>query len=429
MHIKKVSIENVRGFLDGDSATTLELSGNPGWHVFAGRNGAGKSTLLRAIALALVGPDHSRRLMPSFSGWLREKTQKATVSVDLVAQKGDEFRGVGKQPKDSFNATMSWNAVSGGSEPELTVSPERAPKLKGPWRGPWSENPSGWMLAGYGPFRRLTGHGVDAQRSMTGAAHEARLVTLFREDASLLEASTWLRDLQFRSLEKRPGAKDRLDSILELLNDDLLPDNAQVARVDSDGLWVKRAGSTIEMRDLSDGYRVAIAFVLDILRHLDAAHGKLSIVSREGRKVVQNFGMVLIDEADAHLHVAWQQRLGFWLVERFPSIQFLVTTHSPFICQAAAQGGLFSLPAPGERRGVRRVDEDTYRRVVNGTADQAVLSSLFGLERARSLRATRLVSEYSDLRARLARAKLTLPEQRRMRELEAQLPLPYSTGS
>ena len=46
-------------------------------------------------------------------------------------------------------------------------------------------------------------------------------------------------------------------------------------------------------------------------------------------------GVVTIDEIDAHLHPAWQQRIGDWFVARFPEMQFLVTTHSPIICRAA----------------------------------------------------------------------------------------------
>jgi predicted ATPase len=52
-------------------------------------------------------------------------------------------------------------------------------------------------------------------------------------------------------------------------------------------------------------------------------------------------GVELIDEVDAHLHPEWQREVGFWLKRHFPKIQFLVTTHSPSICQAAAPNGLF----------------------------------------------------------------------------------------
>jgi len=427
MYLTSVEIENVRGFLDGPAKTVIALSGKPGWHVFAGRNGSGKSTLLRAIAIAIVGPDHARRLAPSFGGWVRKGASSAAVRVKMTRSKADDdYRGGGKLPKDEVAAELRWDVTPTGGEPVLTCKPQRQTKLTGPWRGPWAENPGGWLVAGYGPFRRLTGHGVEAQRSMTGPDHERRLVTLFREDASLLEATSWLQDLQFRKLEGRLGAAEALDNVLALLNDGLLPDDARVERVDSDGLWVQRAGSELELRDLSDGYRVALAFVIDILRHMSGAFDKVRIVRlKDGKWSVDNSAVVLIDEADAHLHVAWQQRIGFWLSERFPKVQFLVTTHSPFTCQAAAKDGLFSLAGPGERRGIEPVDELTYKKVVNGTADQAVLSALFGMDHVRSDRAEELTKEWSLLRAKLARAKLSKNEAARMRALEDQLPLPF----
>ncbi len=42
-------------------------------------------------------------------------------------------------------------------------------------------------------------------------------------------------------------------------------------------------------------------------------------------------GIVLIDEVDMHLHPAWQQRVLLDLLDAFPKIQFVVTTHSPHV--------------------------------------------------------------------------------------------------
>ena len=40
---------------------------------------------------------------------------------------------------------------------------------------------------------------------------------------------------------------------------------------------------------------------------------------------------VLIDEIDAHLHISLQKLILPFLIESFPSIQFIVSTHSPFV--------------------------------------------------------------------------------------------------
>ena len=45
-------------------------------------------------------------------------------------------------------------------------------------------------------------------------------------------------------------------------------------------------------------------------------------------------GIVFIDELDAHLHPKWQKEVLPLLVKHFPSITFIVTTHSPFVVQS-----------------------------------------------------------------------------------------------
>lgn len=56
-------------------------------------------------------------------------------------------------------------------------------------------------------------------------------------------------------------------------------------------------------------------------------------------------GLVLIDELDVHLHPRWQRRVVRDLRETFPSIQFVCTSHSPFIIQSINAGELRLLDA------------------------------------------------------------------------------------
>jgi len=45
-------------------------------------------------------------------------------------------------------------------------------------------------------------------------------------------------------------------------------------------------------------------------------------------------GIVFIDEVDAHLHPQWQQKVMPILTRHFPSITFVITTHSPFVLRS-----------------------------------------------------------------------------------------------
>lgn len=48
--------------------------------------------------------------------------------------------------------------------------------------------------------------------------------------------------------------------------------------------------------------------------------------------------IVFIDELDAHLHPAWQQKIIRLLRENFPNIQFFVTAHSPLVIAGCREG-------------------------------------------------------------------------------------------
>ncbi len=177
-----------------------------------------------------------------------------------------------------------------------------------------------------------------------------RFVTMFQEAASLAEVDQWMRNLKHKELEDKNDERKQLALVMELLRDDLMPNRITVDRVDSDGLWLKdRNGVQLAWGEMSDGYRAAAALLADIVRHLIGTFGLDGLTEKtaDGKTIIKRSGVVLIDEIDAHLHPEWQQKIGFWLKGHFPRIQFLVTTHSPIICQAADPNGLFVLPEPG----------------------------------------------------------------------------------
>ena len=261
---------------------------------------------------------------------------------------------------------------------------------------------------------------------MVGPDRIARLVSLFREDASLVECVEWLREIYLWTLEKKPGAQNLLDSVIELLNDGLLPDHSRVEGIDSNGLWVRQKDVRLPLGELSDGYRTTAALVMDIVRHIYRCFGKLQIETYSDEtgelRRSNHRGVILIDEIDLHLHVSWQKQIGFWLKRHFPHIQFIVTTHSPFICQAADPRGLIRLPAPGENRSVEHVSDTLYNTVVNGGADDAVLTELFGLDTPYSDKAERLRERIAQLESQVQTGKIKEKERKELKELRSRLP-------
>lgn len=422
MYIDEVRLSNVRGYTTGSKPISLSLRRPDGTlaglTVLAGRNGSGKTTLLRALALALVGPGVARNLVPSFAGWISDGESSGFVRVAYQQSNDDQLSGAGAPPQQQTWAGIAWNA-SDGAQPSVERSIPRGSPLQAPQRGPWNENPRGWFVAAYGPFRRLSGAGAEAQRLMLGNTKTAAMVTLFDETASLAESTWWLQEIYLRVLEKDEKFIALQESVFRILNDGLLPDGARVVRYDSDGLWLEQGGVTLTVDGLSDGYRVVTSLILDIVRRIFAAFGSFSLTSGpNGGVVCPSSGIVLIDELDVHLHVSWQQRIGIWLREHFPNVQFIVSTHSPFICQAASEAGLIRLAAPGESsRAPEVLDDEVARRIIHGGADDAVLSELFGLESAYGVATQAKRRELTQL------ALSEAEDSARIRELRAELAL------
>jgi hypothetical protein len=395
VYVTGISLSNIRGFTR-QRAVNLELPAGGCWIVLAGRNGSGKTTLLRALALSLAGPAVARTLVPDFGDWLTAPTTprrrgwvETTVVRDEIA---DTLVGRGRAPSGDWELGLTWTqpAAPEDERPQRLRPTLEAVQGQSAERGPWAENPRGWFCAGYGPFRRLLGGSGEAQRLMLAPGPVGRMVTLFHEDASLAEGVSWILDLHLRSLENRSGAEPLLKTVLAVLSDGLLPDRYVVGRVDSDGLWVKRRGlkTTYPLQEMSDGYRTVAALVLDLIRQIQAVYGNAETQELdEGGIAITAPGVVLIDEVETHLHVTWQREIGGWMRRHFPNMQFIVTTHSPYVCQSADPGGLIRLPGPDERRPPVVVDEDLYRRVVYGSGDDAAVSELFGLETPYSDRA------------------------------------------
>jgi hypothetical protein len=278
----------------------------------------------------------------------------------------------------------------------------------------------GWFSCGYGPFRRITSPNSNVEEVMRTKDTE-RFATLFFEAATLSEVDPWLTKLKFQQLEESERAADQLAFFLDLIGDSLLPDGFSVDRVDSKGLWLKDSnGVELSWFEMSDGHRVAIILVADIVRHMIATFGLEGLYDRdeEGKIFIKRSGVVLIDEIDAHLHPSWQREIGFWLKRHFPKVQFLVTSHSPIILQAADRNGLFVLPEPGSEDEPRRLSAEEYQKVIASRPDSILLSPAFGLQNTRSEPVVEKRSRYSHLQAKKrAGGKLSAAEAAELMDL------------
>jgi predicted ATP-binding protein involved in virulence len=118
----------------------------------------------------------------------------------------------------------------------------------------------------------------------------------------------------------------------------------------------------LPVAQLSDGVRNLLAMVADIAFRCCKLNPHL------GPK--GSHGLVLIDEVDMHLHPAWQQRVLLALLEAFPRVQFVVTTHSPHVVSTVPRESVRVLTESGGQEPTSQT---------HGRDSAAVLAEVFGV--------------------------------------------------
>ena len=127
----------------------------------------------------------------------------------------------------------------------------------------------------------------------------------------------------------------------------------------ADGIWYDSDSQEIALSingnpqpldNLSAGQRVMLALVADLAIRMVTQNNFLvpsdAFVPEDEplpRVLAQTPGVVLIDELDVHLHPKWQRGVVESLRNVFPRLQFISTTHSPFIVQSLREDELINL--------------------------------------------------------------------------------------
>ena len=116
-----------------------------------------------------------------------------------------------------------------------------------------------------------------------------------------------------------------------------------------------------DFNSMSMGY----AAVFDIIGDL--------IMRMESKRRYDLEGLVLIDEIESHLHVDLQKKIVPILTQLFPNIQFILTTHSPFVLNSTANAVVYDL----EKKLLVKdgLTDLPYEGVVEGYFDTDLLSA------------------------------------------------------
>lgn len=114
-------------------------------------------------------------------------------------------------------------------------------------------------------------------------------------------------------------------------------------------------GKKFKFTELSDGFAAALDIVADLILKMQDKDSLTRAYEKEG--------IVLIDEIETHLHLGLQKIIMPLLTQVFPNIQFIVTTHSPFVLSSMPNAVAYDLE---HREVLDDLTEYSYESLAEG---------------------------------------------------------------
>lgn len=395
-----LELENVRCFGEKQKIDFSDGEFNPKqWTIILGDNGTGKTTLLQS----LIG------LTPSNKKSRFGNTNVVFFSVKFL----EEDWGFSRKDLDYLLLRFKFLSNINSTGTINSVNYVDSSKKKGQTSGSlFSEGEAKFFFClAYGASRKA------GETSISEQSEEDAYITLFDETVLLTNPEEWLLRSHYESLiesESQEKRTQKLSKIKETLIQ-ILPDISEIKFGEKNTnnkfqpiVEFKTPYGWVEAKDLSLGYRTSMAWMVDFA-------SRMFDLYPDSENPLAEPAVVLIDEIDLHLHPKWQRDLLDWLSNLFPNTQFIVTTHSPLIVQAAAaRDANFAVC---RREGDHVVIDQSVDAVRGWRADQILSSDLFDVPK----RDSELEKWLKEKETILSKPKLTKKDEIRLAELEEKI--------
>lgn len=322
-YITQIKIEELRHLSDicidlkPDVRTNLILTG---------KNGSGKTTVLRALKkyLAVIVDGKLQNLERDYPTWLNQ------AKVEMENAKNENERYTAQQ---NYQQYIQWiKKYKDG----ISVDFNNKDGLEGAFKE------GKFILAYYSADRKT---GIIKKKS----AEDVELDTSYSLDSNpgnvLLKYLVHLKTQQaYARNENDMRTVNMLDKWFERFVEALkvLLDNQSIQiKYDYKNYnfeIIENGRNAFGFDQLSDGYSAAIQVVADLILRMEQnwlKKGELSSYDVEG--------IVMIDELETHLHIGLQKTILPFLTSFFPRIQFIVSTHSPYILNSIENCVIYDL--------------------------------------------------------------------------------------
>lgn len=322
IYITKLILENVRNL----NYTEIPLANDEKKHlIFTGKNGSGKTTVLEGLSWYLNQLATSSELVGKEKILLAERELLQTVKKHNQSKEK-----ILEQEKEVEKYETIVKNIRRGFKVELNCSnDEMRPLFE-----------AGEFIISYYKADRIFEaetpkhvEKVELKQSYSIYDNPRKNFVKYLLDLKMTQALAATSGKQ----EKAQGIQEWFDNFEHFLQN-LFENNKLSLEFDEDTFQFtiqEPEKETYDFNTLSSGYAAALDIVVDIMIRME---------KQTNRKFQYDLpGIVLIDEIETHLHLELQKKILGLLTTMFPNIQFIVTTHSPFILNSLENVVIYDL--------------------------------------------------------------------------------------
>jgi len=343
MFIREIHIQNFKGFEKKD------FFFNPKFNVAIGNNATGKSTLLHSIQVALGGYLQCLDIPASKNYRRQYKSGEAFVKWN------EQERGYFKNHNPTLISTTAkfshlsddthWtrvmlkNNTTSHNQREAAQLIRAVEQLQMQKKHAQIAMP---IVASFGTERTVAQLRKGKQAQSRRTRNEKAFLAALSEKVDFDGVIEWMhnydKELQYK--KEFAGTKEAVLSAIHtaipyLRNVDY---NSYYQEFEAEVVIDQHTiGKTLHS-NMSDGLKAMLNMIAELAFRCVVLNG-----FKGEKAVIETEGVVLIDELDMHLHPNWQRHVIQDLRNTFPGLQFIVTTHSPFIVQSIKKEELIIL--------------------------------------------------------------------------------------